>query len=157
MKNCKFFIDFLQNFWKLLRRPGAQPPGTPHAAIPLQALPWWTSLPPNTVISEGSIFSNKFSKWKFKNSIFLYNFIKNFQNFRTICVFRPNARKINAWFVNFFEKYVKKIMDFPKFCKETFWKFSIICVFRPNAPKINAGFVKFFEKYAKVMHFLQFS
>ena len=29
------------------------------------------------------------------------------QNFPTICVFPPNARKINAWFVNFFEKHAK--------------------------------------------------
>ena len=47
-KNCKFFIDFLQLFWKLLRRPGALPPEAPPPTRrpPLQALPWWTSLPP---------------------------------------------------------------------------------------------------------------
>ena len=43
---------------------------------------------------------------KIKNSIFLRNFhqkISKFsQNFPTICVFRPNAQKINAWFVKFF-------------------------------------------------------
>ena len=33
------------------------------------------------------------------------------QHFPKIRVFRPNARKINAWFVNFFEKYAK-IMHF---------------------------------------------
>ena len=27
------------------------------------------------------------------------------QNFAAICIFRPNARKINAWFVKSFEKY----------------------------------------------------
>ena len=46
-----------------------------------------------------------------KNSIFLLNFYQEFskisQNFQTIRVFRPNARKINAWFVKFFEKYGK--------------------------------------------------
>ena len=40
-----------------------------------------------------------------KNVIFLWNFMKNFQKFLmrfpTICVFRPNARKINAGFVKF--------------------------------------------------------
>ena len=38
-----------------------------------------------------------------KNSIFLLNFDPKFsQNFPTICVFRPNALKINAWFDKFF-------------------------------------------------------
>ena len=48
-----------------------------------------------------------------KNSIFLMNFYQKFskisQNFPTIRVFRPKARKINAWFVNLFEKYAKII------------------------------------------------
>ena len=63
----------------------------------------------NGVISESSIFSNKFSKKnkkRIKNSIFLQNFhqkISKFsQNFPTIWVFRPNAQKINAWFVKCF-------------------------------------------------------
>ena len=51
----------------------------------------------NVVISEGSIFSNKFSKNNFKNAIFLLNFhqksSKFSQNFPTICVFRPNGEK----------------------------------------------------------------
>ena len=50
-----------------------------------------------------------------KNSIFLLNVYLKFsnisQNFPTICGFRPNARKSNAWFVKFFEKYAK-IMRF---------------------------------------------
>ena len=50
-----------------------------------------------------------------KNSIFLLNFYQKFskfsQNFQNNCVFRPNARKINAWFVKFFGKYAK-IMHF---------------------------------------------
>ena len=44
--NCKFFIDFLEIFWKLLRCTVA-PPSEPHRRRPtLQDLPWWTSLPP---------------------------------------------------------------------------------------------------------------
>ena len=46
-----------------------------------------------------------------KNSIFLLNFYQKFskisQNFPKIRIFRPNTRKINAWFVKFFEKYAK--------------------------------------------------
>ena len=53
-----------------------------------------------------------------KNSIFLWNFHQNFskfsQNFPTICVIRPNSRKINAGFVKFFEKRAK-IMQFSQF------------------------------------------
>ena len=45
------------------------------------------------------------------NSIFLLNFYQNLskisQKFTTIRGFRPNAQKINVWFVNFFEKYAK--------------------------------------------------
>ena len=65
----------------------------------------------NGVISEGSIFSNKFYKIKIniKNSIFSITFsskiAKFSQNFPTICVCRPNAQKINAQFVNLIEKY----------------------------------------------------
>ena len=44
----------------------------------------------------------------FKNSNFLLKFSqKIFKHFPTICVYLPNARKINAWFVKFFEKYAK--------------------------------------------------
>ena len=63
------------------------------------------------------------------------NFRKFSQNFPTNWVFRPNARKIDAGFVKFFEKYAK-IMNFSKICKEVvenFRKFSqdfpTICVF----------------------------
>ena len=42
---------------------------------------------------------------------FLSKVSKVSQNFPTICVFRPNARRIDAGLVNFFEKYAK-IMDF---------------------------------------------
>ena len=59
-----------------------------------------------------------------KNSIFQLNFYQKFskisQNFPTIRVFRPNARKIkNAWFVKFFEKYAK-IMHYLLFSYEIF-------------------------------------
>ena len=40
-----------------------------------------------------------------KNSIFLMNFYRKIskfsQNFPTICIFRPKARKINAGFLKF--------------------------------------------------------
>ena len=56
-----------------------------------------------------------------KNSNFLLNFHQKFsnfsQNFKTICIFRPNARKINAWFVKFLEKYAK-IKHFRNFLKK---------------------------------------
>ena len=46
-----------------------------------------------------------------KNSIFLLNFYQKFskfsQSFQTICVFRPNAPKINAWFVDFLKNVLK--------------------------------------------------
>ena len=93
---------------------------------------------------------------------FHQKFPKFSQNFSTICSFRPNARKINAWFVKFFEKYAK-IMHILQFSWEIFWKFSqisqkfpAICVFRPNARKINSWFLIFFETYAKIMHFCNF-
>ena len=101
-----------------------------------------------------------------KNSIFLLHFHHKFskfsQNFPIICVFRPNARKINPLIVNFFEKYAK-IMHFSNFLKkflkifEKFIRISNKFVFRQNARKINAWIVNFFEKYAKIMHFSQFS
>ena len=59
----------------------------------------------NCVISEGSIFNNKFSKINKKIQFFYRIFIKKFQNFPIICFFRPNVRKPNAVFVKFFEKY----------------------------------------------------
>ena len=46
-----------------------------------------------------------------KNSIFLMNFYQKIstfsQIFPTICIFRPNARKINAGFLNFVENRLK--------------------------------------------------
>ena len=50
-----------------------------------------------------------------KNSLFLLNFyqklLKFSQSIQTICVSRPNARKINGWSVKLFGKYAK-IMNF---------------------------------------------
>ena len=54
----------------------------------------------NGVISEGSIFSNKFSHKSNKIQFSIEFSSKIFKIF-PICVFRPNARKINAWFVKF--------------------------------------------------------
>ena len=91
-----------------------------------------------------------------KNLIFLLNFYHKFskfsQNFPTICVFRPNARKGNAWFVKFIWKY-SQLMHFKQFSKEFFWEFSkisqifrTIYVFRPNARKVSTLFVKDFRE-----------
>ena len=44
------------------------------------------------------------------------------QYFPTICGFPPNARKINSWVVNFFEKYAK-MMHFCNFLKTFFANF----------------------------------
>ena len=96
-----------------------------------------------------------------KNSISLMNFYQNFskisQNFSTICAFRPNARKINAWFVKLFEKYAK-IMDFRNFLKKFFEnlrKFSGARGAEPRAPH-EADLVKlqyFRKKLAGAFYF----
>ena len=61
-----------------------------------------------------------------KNSNFLTNFYQKIskfsQNFPTICIFRPNARKINAVFLKFCWEYAK-IMIFAIFSRN-FWKFT---------------------------------
>ena len=85
-----------------------------------------------------------------KNSIFLLHFYQKFsQNLQTICVFRPNARKINAEFINLSSKQAK-IMHFLLLSQENFQNFlnsfPSYCVFRPNELKINAGFVILFGK-----------
>ena len=58
-----------------------------------------------------------------KNSISLLNFYQKIskisQNFPKLCVCRPNARKINAGFVSFFEKHPKR-MHFRNFLKKFF-------------------------------------
>ena len=75
-----------------------------------------------------------------KNSIFLLNFHQRFpklsQNLSSICSFRPNARKINAWFVKSFENYAK-IMQFCNFRKNSFAnfrKFTGVLGLRPRTP-----------------------
>ena len=65
-----------------------------------------------------SIFSKKYPKI-IKNAIFLLNFDQNFLKFSHQCFFRPNARKISAWFVNFFEKHAK-IIHFSQISYEIF-------------------------------------
>ena len=82
-------------------------------------------------------------------------FLEIFSKFPINCLFRPNAQKMNALFVNLFEKYAK-IMHFLQFSEETFSKFSEIfskfpinCLFRPKAQKINAWFVNFLKNMHK--------
>ena len=57
-----------------------------------------------------------------KNSTFPLNFHQKFakfsQIFPTICVFRPNGQKFNAWFGNFLKK--TKIMHFCNFFRKLF-------------------------------------
>ena len=45
IKKCTFFIDFSKIFENFFGVRGLRP-RTPYAAAPLQALPYWTSLPP---------------------------------------------------------------------------------------------------------------
>ena len=83
-----------------------------------------------------------------KNAIFLLNLyqkISNFsQNFQTISIFRPKARKSNTWFVKFFWKYAK-VMHFKQFLKKSFenflkfLKFSEQFVCFVNARKVNTS------------------
>ena len=58
----------------------------------------------NGVIDEDYFFATTFPKIV-KNSIFLLNLYQQFskfsQNFPNICVFRPNARKVNSGFKTF--------------------------------------------------------
>ena len=58
-----------------------------------------------------------------KNSNFIIEILSKISlNFPTIHVFLPNARKINADFVKFFEKYAK-IKHYLQFSKEFFENF----------------------------------
>ena len=111
-------------------------------------------------------FSNNLPKID-RNSIFQMNFYQKIskcsQNFPTIWVFRPNARKFNAWFVKFFEKYAK-IMDFSQFSYEFFENFrkflriSQQFVFFAQTPdKMPHCLLNFVENYAKIMHYWLFS
>ena len=76
-------------------------------------------------------------------SFFLLSFIQKFQKFLKIfpnlCVFRPNARKLNAWFLKIFEKYAKLIIFFVIF-RRLFCKFAKV-VLRPvgSAPRTPYG------------------
>ena len=88
------------------------------------------------VISEGSIFSNKFSKnnKKFNFSIeFSSKIFKVFSKFSNNLCFSSKRRKSNAWSVNFFEKYAK-IMHFINFRKKIFENFRIFSCIRVDPP-----------------------
>ena len=78
-----------------------------------------------------------------KNSIILLNFHQKFskfsQNFPTICGFRPNARKINACFVKYFENSAK-IMHFRKFLEKNFSKLPSNLGVSRNVRKMNAWY-----------------
>ena len=71
----------------------------------------------NWAINTWAIRSSANSHLSEKSIVARYNFPNLSQNFPTICVFRPKARKINAWFVKIFEKYAK-IMHFHNFLKK---------------------------------------
>ena len=98
-----------------------------------------------------------------KNSIFLLNFYqmlsKISQNFPAI-VCRPKARKINAWFVNFYEKYAR-IMDFSQL--RNFWKhFKNFSKFPNNVflvqtrEKLTHGLLNFLKNMQKSFIFCSF-
>ena len=105
-------------------------------------------------------FINRFSKKSIKIEFFYWIF--KFQIFQIICVFGPNARTGNAWFVNSFY-HMPKSCSFGNFLKRLFEKlrnfsqsFQKSVFFVQTRKKFNALFAKFFEKYAKIMHFCNF-
>ena len=122
----------------------------------------WGGIPPKQkkllqktgVISECSIFTNKFSI-KIKKQKKKINFLQHFhqifskfsQNFQTICVFRANARKINAWFVKYSEQGAKNgFQQFLRIFYKTFGNFLKISnklCFLSKCAKISASFVNF--------------
>ena len=62
-------------------------------------------------LTHGFVFCVKCFE-KYAKIMHFCNFLKKiFSKFPTNCVFRANARKINEWLVEFFEKYAK-IIDF---------------------------------------------
>ena len=117
----------------------------------------------NDVITEVSIFSNKFSQKQIKIQFFYCIFIKDFQNFLKIsptnCVFRPNAQKFNAWFGNFFAKQAK-IQHFLQFSSGNFCKFSQnfpkqLC-FSSKRENLTRGFVISLQNRRKYSSFCTF-
>ena len=75
---------------------------------------------------------------------FFQNFRKFYQNFEIICVSRPNAQKVNAEFVKFFEKISYNNGFFAIFVRKFSQKFPANSAVHPNAQKLNAWFVKLF-------------
>ena len=100
-------------------------------------------------------FFEKYAKIMHFKEYSYENLRKVSQNFPTHSVFRPNARKTNAWFIKFFENMLKECVfsNYPKKIFETFLKISHNLHFLPNERKTNAKFVESFDKYAKIMHF----
>ena len=87
---------------------------------------------------------------------FLIKFSENFRKFSQEClannIFRPNAKKLNAGFVKFFEKYSKKSIfsNFLKKCFENFLKIlEIVKKFFENFYKIFTKFLEYFLKFLK--------
>ena len=110
------------------------------------------------LISEFSIFSNKFSKNKFKNKnkikiqFFYRIFIKTFQNFLKIsqqfAFFVQTLEKLTHGFFEFFWKISKN----NAFLAIFLWKFSKIF----SKIKTKCIVQKIFWKIAKIMHFRNF-
>ena len=97
------------------------------------------NLKKNGFISEGSIFSNKFSKIKiikiqFFNGIFIKNVLDFLKLSNKFC-FSSIRAKINASFLKFFEKYAK-IMHFPYFRNKFFENFRKLS----PPPRKNPGY-----------------
>ena len=90
----------------------------------------------NSVISEGSIISNKFSKIKIKIQFFYRSFMKNFQNFLEIsqpfAFFVQTPRKITS--VNFLKNMLKQWI-FSNFLKNLFKIFE-----KCPPPRKNPGY-----------------
>ena len=84
----------------------------------------------------------------------LSKFSQIFSKFQINCLFSPKAQKINAWFVNFREKYTL-IMHFCNFLNKNFQKiFQKIFIFVQTRKKLRHDLLNSFEKYAKIIHFL---
>ena len=90
-------------------------------------------------------------------------FIKNCQNFLKISqqfvFFVQTCKKLNAEFVNIFEKYAKTMhclqfseVKFREFCQN----FQIIVFLVQRRKELTHGLLNVFEKYAKIIHFRNF-